>query len=155
MLKLFLLNVGKPLTLGMLDYVSKIKETRRRTSELRTISGYRILTHLTGRPDLRIQEYVLESATPLPKHDRRIPDDIYESVLSRDESKCRKCGWHPNDFVMGGSSKKAYVEVHHRDFHSDGGNSTPENLITLCNMHHDHVHANRLTKTAFDDWLKS
>jgi hypothetical protein len=65
MLRLFMLNIGKPLTIDTLAYVSKIKETRRRTSELRTERGYRILTRLTGRPDLRQREYVLDSRCDL------------------------------------------------------------------------------------------
>ena len=153
MLHLFLENIGRPLTIDMLDYVSRIKETRRRTSELRSEQGYRVLTRLTGRPDLRNQEYVLESPDALPKHDRKIPDEIYEAVLERDKNRCRKCNWHPSDFIRGGSSKRAYIEVHHRDLHSDGGASTVANLFTLCNMHHDHVHAEKLKGEDFDHWL--
>jgi hypothetical protein len=34
--------------------------------------------------------------------------------------------------------------LHHRKHHAAGGKNVADNLITLCNVHHDAVHAGRL-----------
>lgn len=47
-----------------------------------------LLTRQTGRIDLAIGVYVLESLRQLPAHDRSIPDDIRVEVLVRDEYQC-------------------------------------------------------------------
>lgn len=32
------------------------------------------------------------------------------------------------------------LELHHVRHHRDKGGNTVENLVTLCNMHHDEIH---------------
>jgi 5-methylcytosine-specific restriction endonuclease McrA len=81
---------------------------------------------------------------PLPAHDRHIPDEVYETVLERDNNACQKCGWDPTRYVRGGASRKTYIEVHHRLLHSRGGGHDIDNLVTLCNVHHDEVHRRSL-----------
>jgi hypothetical protein len=142
-----------PVDIDDLDYVSKIKTARERARDLRLHKGWRIFGHHTGRPDLRVTEYVLESLDQLPEHDRKIPDEIYEAVLEADKYHCRKCGWDRSKRVQG--SRKQFLEVHHKKLHSKGGSHEPKNLVTLCNMHHDEVHRRKLDETTIDGWLKN
>jgi len=53
-----------------------------------------------------------------------------EEIRMRDENRCAKCG-------RGGS-----LHVHHRIRRSQGGQDTPENLITLCQECHRWAHTN-------------
>jgi len=52
-------NVGQVVTTEELAYVAKAREFGRRIRELRTEEGYAIATRFTGRPDLKMGEYVL------------------------------------------------------------------------------------------------
>src|SRR5256886_5429457 len=88
-------NVGKPVTGEELRYVANDKkEWARRVRELRTEQGWTVLTKPTGRPDLPVGVYVLESLRQLPAHDRNIPDDVRVAVLTRDNNRCTKGAWH-------------------------------------------------------------
>jgi 5-methylcytosine-specific restriction endonuclease McrA len=145
-------NVGVPLTGEMIRYVAKIPSARRRTGELRTELGWRLVTNRTGRPDLPSSVYLLESEEQLPPHDRKIPDSVYEAVLDRDEQRCMKCGWSVAQRNSAG--RRQFLEVHHVQFHRDGGSNNQDNLITLCNMHHDEVHRAKLSGNAFFVWLR-
>jgi 5-methylcytosine-specific restriction endonuclease McrA len=69
----------------------------------------------------------------LPKQPRlRLDLESYEQlrdqVLRRDGWKCQSCGARPN------------LEVHHKEFRSQGGDDSEENLITLCAGCHSLVH---------------
>jgi len=55
-------------------------------------------------------------------------------VLQRDAYKCQ--------YGKGKCSK--ILHVHHIIFRSNGGTDKPENLITLCKIHHDALHAEKL-----------
>jgi hypothetical protein len=143
--------LGQPLDIVDLGYVSRIKTARERTRDLRLHKGWRIFGYHTGRPDLRVTEYVLESLEQLPPHDREIPDGTYETVLERDNFQCKKCRWKLADRVQG--SKRQFLEVHHKQLHSMGGSHNVENLITLCNMHHDEVHRLGIEESTLAEWL--
>lgn len=60
-------------------------------------------------------------------------ENVKAYVLSRDNHKC-----HFNDKC---SSK---LHVHHIKFRSSGGSNNPNNLITLCEKHHELVHAGKI-----------
>ncbi len=69
-----------------------------------------------------------------PKQPRlRLDPELYErlreQVLRRDGWMCQCCG------------KRFNLEVHHREFRSQGGNDSEENLITLCAGCHSLVHS--------------
>lgn len=144
-------NLGKPVTGEQLAYVANVREVGRRTRELRTEYGYRVATRFTGRPDLAGDLYVLETAEQLPQHDRHIPDVIYDEVLKRDNYRCRKCGW----FVQyrRREERRQFLEVHHVEHHRAGGSNNLENLITMCNVHHDEVHRLGISGDDFFKWL--
>ena len=55
-------------------------------------------------------------------------DQIRNEVLRRDGWKCQSCGAMSN------------LEVHHKQFRSQSGDDSSENLITLCTVCHSSVH---------------
>jgi len=151
-LELLKAYVEKPVTKEQLAYVASNKDLRR-VRELRTQEGWRVVTRQGGRLDLQPGVYVLESLAQLPSHDRKIPDAIYDSVLVRDQQRCRHCGWTLGQSVSG--MRKQFLEVHHVEHHADGGKNNSENLITLCNVDHDEVHRRQLRGGDVWGWLDS
>lgn len=59
------------------------------------------------------------------------PLHVRLEVKNRDKHVCRWCG-------------KKGVQVHHVNYRSEGGPDVPENLILLCNKHHDMVHSSKV-----------
>lgn len=138
-LEFMLINVGQQISGEELRYVAGNKtEWARRVRELRTESGWQIMTKTTGMPDLPVGVYVLASNRQAPEHDRVIPDPVRREVLQRDDYKCQHCGWHHEKW---NPSDPRHLEAHHIKQHAEGGENTEENLITLCNICHDKVHA--------------
>jgi 5-methylcytosine-specific restriction endonuclease McrA len=71
-----------------------------------------------------------------PKRPRlRLDPELYERlrelVLRRDGWRCQCCGTKTN------------LEVHHKEFRSQGGLDSEENLVTLCAACHESVHQPR------------
>jgi 5-methylcytosine-specific restriction endonuclease McrA len=69
----------------------------------------------------------------LPKQPRlRLDPESYEQlrgqVLWRDGWRCQMCGSRLN------------LEVHHKEFRSQSGDDTEQNLITVCARCHARVH---------------
>ncbi len=137
-------NVGASVSIEELRYLAGDRsEWARRMRELRTEDGWPIFTRTQGRSDLPVGTYVLDEDKQAPEHDRRIPDDVRIEVLTRDGFACRVCGWkrtqhHPDD-------PRKLLELHHVTPHAEKGENSVDNLITLCNVHHDQVHAGRLS----------
>lgn len=151
MLEYLKVNVGRLITGEELDYVAKISDWPRRTRELRTEEGWSVQTKKTGRVDLPVGMYVLETLEQAPAHDRHISDATRVKVLNRDHHACRKCGWtytmaHPGD-------PRKLLELHHLDHHATGGTNDEHNLITLCNVDHDELHAKHLDKAQALAWI--
>ena len=131
-------NVEKPVTGEELRYVANDKtEWARRVRELRTEFGWPIVTKNTGRPDLSVGAYLLESFRQSPEHDRKIPDPVRGAVLRRDNYRCVQCGWSHDDWNR---SDPRHLELHHKKQHVKGGENTEENLITVCTVCHDQIH---------------
>ena len=143
-------NIGKPIPGEELRYLANDqKEWARRVRELRTQLGYPVLTKMQGRIDLPVGVYVLESSRKFEPHDRKISDATRVAVLERDSFACRICRWtrqqaSPDD-------PRRNLELHHIEHHVAGGANTADNLITLCNVHHDDVHAGRITEQRLVD----
>lgn len=150
MLALLKAYLGKPVSIEQFRYVGKGADMRR-VRELRTEEGWRISTRFTGRPELAPDVYVLEGLDQLPQHDRKIDPEVYDAVLRRDNYSCRKCGWKVADRKFG--EKRQFIELHHIEHHKDGGANNLDNLVTMCNVHHDSVHALRLGAPEFLGWL--
>lgn len=135
----FRMNVGEEITGEELKYLAKDrKEWARRVRELRTEQGWPIVTKSSGREDLAIGIYVLEEDRQTYEHDRRIPDPVRVTVLQRDGFKCIRCGW--NRSMLSPDDPRKMLELHHVLHHKDKGENTADNLITLCNVHHDEEH---------------
>lgn len=137
-LKFMRASVGQKVTNEELRYVAQDKtEWARRVRELRTEFGWPIVTKSTGRPDLDIGVYVLQSDRQSPEHDRTIPDDVRRFVMRRDNYKCAKCNWTHSEW---NPSDPRHLEIHHVKHHAKGGANVEENLLTLCTVCHDAIH---------------
>jgi hypothetical protein len=135
-------SVGEVVTTEELAYVSNnARQYARRTRELRTEHGYLIATRFTGRPDLRVGEYVMESAERVAEpHDRNIPFETQKTVYERDRNTCIICGWTHEQWRR---EDPRILELHHVREHVDGGTNTADNLLVICSRCHDDVHAGR------------
>lgn len=137
------LNVGHVVTGEELRYLAKDnKEWARRTRELRTEDGWPVVTRMQGRADLNVGEYVLEEDRQAEVHDRRIPDPVRVNVLKRDKFSCTACGWSRDQ--LSPDDPRKFLELHHLHEHVKGGKNEASNLMTLCNVDHDAVHAGKL-----------
>lgn len=139
LLRFFRANVGRRIISEELRYVAGDRsEWARRTRELRTEEGWPIVTKFTGDPELPMGVYVLARDEQSPPHDRHIPEITRREVMQRDGWACRwtKCGWSPND----NRRDPRFLEVHHVVQHAHGGSNDADNLVTLCNLHHDETH---------------
>ncbi|WP_412562168.1 HNH endonuclease [Thalassobius sp. MITS945101] len=140
----FLANVGKQISGEELRYLAKDRnEWARRVRELRTEEGWSIATRQTGRPDLPVGVYILQNDLQAEPHDRKIKDDVRVAVLERDNFCCqfKGCGWRVEDAKPG--DPRHFLELHHKQHHHQGGSNDAENLVTLCNVHHDAVHRDK------------
>lgn len=156
LLKFLRRNVGQPVTGEELRYVARgASEWGRRTRELRTELGWPVSTRNSGRPDLPGGVYLLEADRQAPEHDRRIPDSVRVAVLERDQFRCVVCGWTPSERIPGSTDPRTLLEPHHIQHHAEGGSNELENLVTLCNVHHDELHADDVRgPEAFQQWLE-
>ncbi len=152
-IKYMLENIGRPISGEELRYVCGNRtEWARRVRELRSEHGWAVATQSTGRPDLPVGMYVLESNRQSPEHDRVIPDEIRRSAMRRDGYSCTKCQWSHDDW---NPSDPRHLELHHVSAHVSGGLNTYDNLITLCSSCHDVVHRQESGKKGKDRAAKS
>lgn len=135
-------NVNKVVTTEELAYVAKDKrDFGRRTRELRTEQGYAIATRFSGRTDLAMGEYILLSINRIAEpHDRHIADAIQKEVYARDNNTCR----NPDCKYQYTPLDPRILELHHIIAHACRGSNAADNLIVLCSVCHDDVHAGRL-----------
>lgn len=142
LLHYFIENVGKVLTTEELAYVAKeAKQYARRVRELRTEHGYFIATRFTGRPDLKVGQYVLQSKERVAEpHDRKIPEPVQKAVYERDDNTCRVCAWNHDRWT---TDDPRILELHHLEHHEDRGQNVETNLIVICSKCHDEVHAGK------------
>ena len=134
-------NIGDQITGEELKYLAREKkEWARRVRELRTEYGWPIVTRNSGRDDLNVGVYVLEEDRQAYEHDRAIPDEVRIGVLQRDGFMCVECGWSHS--MLSPEDPRKRLELHHKKPHREKGKNTLDNLVTLCNVHHDAIHAN-------------
>jgi len=135
-------NVGKVVTTEELAYAARdAKEYARRVRELRTEHGYSVATRFTGRPDLNVGQYVLQSKERVVEpHDRKIPEKVQRSVYERDSNTCRVCGWKRDRWT---AANPRILELHHLDHHKDRGPNVERNLIVICSKCHDEAHSGK------------
>lgn len=136
-------NVGRPVSSEELRALTRGEgDWPRRSRELRTEEGWPVFTRLQGRPDLPIATYILEEDRQAPAHDRKIKDNVRAFVLERDNYACTCCDW--TRAQANADDPRRRLELHHLTAHADKGANSADNLITLCNVDHDRVHAGEL-----------
>jgi hypothetical protein len=74
---------------------------------------------------------LIQPTRPRQRLDPQVYERLREQVLHRDSWRCQSCGSRTN------------LEVHHKEFRSQGGNDSEENLITLCVVCHSLAHRDR------------
>jgi 5-methylcytosine-specific restriction endonuclease McrA len=62
------------------------------------------------------------------------PPAIRREVFWRDRGRC----------VVPGCRNATFVDLHHLDLRSEGGENDPDNLVVLCGAHHGALHRGRL-----------
>jgi hypothetical protein len=65
-----------------------------------------------------------------PRASQTIPPAVRRTVLQRDHHRCQ----------VPGCRHATFVDVHHLRARADGGDHSPENLLTLCGAHHRACH---------------
>lgn len=70
-------------------------------------------------------------------------------ILYRDNFTCQVCGeFHAYKVKETGvfvPVSDGHLDVHHKIFVSDGGDDSPDNLITLCDTCHKLIHAGKIS----------
>jgi hypothetical protein len=144
-------NVGRVVTRGMIQEVARDPSTgeapenwHQRLSELRTDSGYRILTSRDDRR-LKVSEYLLASASKLPVQNKRVrpTPEAWRAVLDRADHACEwdedgtRCSLKAGDIdPIGGGT--VHLTPDHSSPHSLRGPADPGNLVhwrALCGRH--------------------
>jgi hypothetical protein len=65
---------------------------------------------------------------------QNMPPAIRREVFWRDRGRC----------VVPGCRNATFVDLHHLELRSEGGDNDPDNLVVLCGAHHGAVHRGRL-----------
>jgi hypothetical protein len=139
-LKFLRANVGRNVSGEEIRYVAKNStEWARRLRELRTEEGWPVVTRFTGDPEMPAGFYRLERDRQEPAHDRVIPDKVRSQVLERDHYRCTRCGWDRSRRTP--DDPRQFLELHHSKPHAEGGKNSADNLVVLCNVCHDDIHA--------------
>lgn len=130
----FLANIGRVMTSDELRAVADNQtEWARRVRDLRSLEGYRILTH-NDRSDLKPGQYLLEDPKPGPVFERTISKETRALVLDRNGFTCQMCGAvagedHPYD-----SSRRTRLHIGHIIDVSKGGTMELHNLRAICSV---------------------
>lgn len=127
----FAANVGRILRTQKLREVADISEYARRIRELRDEEGMLIKTH-KERPDLRPDEYVLESLEFAPVANPRIPASIRTVVLVRDGPRCRFCGAGRTAESGFDGAPRCKLRIDYLDPLEDGGTEQVDNVGVIC-----------------------
>ncbi|MDQ6664642.1 MAG: HNH endonuclease [Acidobacteriota bacterium] len=129
----FLANLGRVVDSDELRQIAGTSEWARRVRELRAEEGYEILFH-NDRSDLKIGQYLLLNAKPIPAFERGISKEVRAFVLDRNGFTCQMCGAvagepHPSD-----PGRKTRLHIGHAVDKSMGGSDEPGNLKALCSI---------------------
>jgi hypothetical protein len=76
----------------------------------------------------------VDASAPPERASQNVPPAVRRAVLARHEHRC----------AVPGCRHSVFIDVHHIDLRSEGGDHDPERLIALCGAHHGMVHDGRL-----------
>ena len=130
-------NVGKVVTSDQIREVAVRKdgqpasEWARRLRELREEEGMRIRTH-ADRPDLKPNEYMLESLGIDPAVSRNISARLRMEILERNGFTCQICGAGAGDPDPLNPDRKVRLVVDHLIPVEQGGSNDRSNLRVVC-----------------------
>lgn len=130
-------NVGKIVTSDQIREVAVRRDGRpasewaRRLRELREEEGMRIRTH-ADRPDLKPNEYILESLDLDPAMSRDISARLRIEILERNGFTCQICGAGADDPDPLNPTRNVRLVVDHRVPLEQGGTNNRSNLRVVC-----------------------
>ena len=75
------------------------------------------------------------------RRSRIVPPNISRALATRDHDQCR----------FPGCSCSRYTDAHHIEHWADGGETSLDNLVTLCRFHHRALHGDEFSITPGDD----
>jgi hypothetical protein len=84
------------------------------------------------RPDLRPGEYVLESLEYAPVANSRIPDPVRKTVLLRDGTVCRFCGFDSSAARSARDAPRPKLRIDYIEPLESGGKDEDENIAVIC-----------------------
>ena len=123
-------NVGTVLRTRDLREVAGINDYARRIRELRDDEGLSIKSH-KERPDLRPDEYILESLERVPVGDPRIPASTRKSVLDRDGKRCHLCGVTAEP-TSSTRASRVKLRIDYIEALEQGGTDQIDNVGVIC-----------------------
>lgn len=124
-------NVGRVVTTKELSDIAGIHDYQRRIRELRNEEGMQILSH-KDRDNLKQNEYLIETLTPLPVIARDISDKLRRQILERNGYTCQVCGAGAGEESLCEPGKKCRLEIDHTIPISQGGTDDEHNLRAVC-----------------------
>ncbi|MGA2721587.1 MAG: HNH endonuclease [Bryobacteraceae bacterium] len=124
-------NVGRILGTQQLREIAGISEYARRIRELRDEEGMQIKTH-KERPDLRPDEYILESLDLAPVANPKVPVPLRKTALLRDGPRCRFCGANWNAGSNPANAPRVKLRIDYLDPLEDGGLDRADNVGVIC-----------------------
>ena len=75
-----------------------------------------------------------DHAHPRARAKQTIPPALRRAILLRDQQRCRAPG----------CKNATFLDLHHIKLRSEGGQNDPDNLVTVCSVHHRAAHRGEL-----------
>jgi hypothetical protein len=136
-LELLIANVGRIVTSDQIRAVALRRDGKvasewaRRLRELREDEGWKIRTH-SDRPDLKPDEYILESLEQAPVVARDVSARLRMEILERNGLTCQICGAGANEPDPLNPGRKTRLVVDHQVPLDQGGTNEKSNLRVIC-----------------------
>ncbi len=90
-----------------------------------------------GRGDAHVVDAQTHVGADRVRATQTIAPAVRREVLIRDRARC----------MVPGCRHSSYLDLHHILLRSEGGASSPQNLVVLCGAHHRAVHRGQLSVT--------
>jgi hypothetical protein len=80
------------------------------------------------------EDPVATSTTPQARARQDVPPAVRRAILRRDNGRC----------VVPGCRHATFLDIHHVELRSEGGDHDPDKLVVLCSAHHRAQHRGHL-----------